>query len=47
MEARPISWWAEELPSDEEIQNAEKNLAKIDYKVDYVISHCAPQSIVS
>ena len=23
-----ISWWAEELPSDEEIQNAENNLAK-------------------
>ena len=42
-----ISWWAEELPSDEEIQNAERNLAKVDYKVDYVISHCAPQSIVS
>lgn len=42
-----ISWWAEELPSDEEIQNAENNLAKVDYQVDYVISHCAPQSIVS
>ena len=42
-----VSWWDEELPSDAEIQNAEKNLAKIDYKVDYVISHCAPQSIVS
>ncbi len=37
----------EELPSDEEIQNAERNLVKVDYKVDYVISHCAPQSIVS
>ena len=42
-----ISWWAEELPSDEEIQNAENNLAKVDYQVDYVVSHCAPQSIVS
>ena len=40
------SWWAEELPSDEDIQNAENNLAKVDYQVDYVISHCAPQSIV-
>lgn len=42
-----VSWWKEELPSDEEIQNAEKNLAKVDYKVDYVITHCAPQSIVA
>lgn len=41
------SWWKEELPSDEEIENAEQNLAKVGYQVDYVISHCAPQSIVS
>lgn len=42
-----LSWWAEELPSDNEIQNAENNLKKIDYKVDYVLSHCAPQSVVA
>lgn len=42
-----LSWWAEELPSDKEIQNAENDLKKIDYKVDYVLSHCAPQSVVS
>jgi DNA repair exonuclease SbcCD nuclease subunit len=42
-----LSWWAEELPSDDEIQNAETNLAKVNYKVDYVISHCAPQSVVA
>lgn len=41
------SWWKEELPSDEEIQNAEKNLAAVDFNVDYVISHCAPQSVVA
>lgn len=41
-----LSWWTEELPSDEEIQNAENNLKKVDYKVDYVLSHCAPQSVV-
>ena len=40
------SWWKEEMPSDEEYANAEKNLASVGYKVDYVISHCAPQSIV-
>lgn len=42
-----FSWWAEELPSDEEIQNAENNLKNVDYKVDYVLTHCAPQSVVS
>ena len=42
-----VSWWKEELPSDEEIQNAERNLAKVDFNVNYVLSHCAPQSIVS
>lgn len=42
-----LSWWAEELPSGNEIQNAENNLKKIDYKVDYVLSHCAPQSVVA
>lgn len=42
-----LSWWTEELPSDEEIQNAENNLKKVDYKVDYVLSHCTPQSVVA
>jgi hypothetical protein len=42
-----LSWWEEELPSDVEIQNAESNLKKVDYKVDYVLSHCAPQSVVA
>ena len=42
-----VSWWAEELPSEEEYKNAEANLEKTGYKVDYVITHCAPQSIVN
>lgn len=42
-----LSWWAEELPSDEEIKNAESNLKKVDYKVDYVLTHCAPQTVVA
>ena len=39
------SWWEQELPSDDEYKNAENNLAKADYKVNYVITHCAPESI--
>lgn len=34
------SWWKEELPSEEEMQEGRNNLSKVGYKVDYVISHC-------
>lgn len=34
------SWWSEELPSDVEFSEGMKNLDKIDYKVDYVLTHC-------
>ena len=40
-----ISWWAQEMPSEEEYDEARKNLAKVDWAVDYVITHCAPTSI--
>lgn len=39
------SWWAEELPSMAELQAGRDNLAKAGYQVDYVISHCASNSI--
>lgn len=42
-----ISWWKEELPSDNEMQRGIRELKKIDYEVDYVITHCLPQSVVS
>lgn len=34
------SWWSQELPSEEEMQEGLLNLQKTDYKVDYVITHC-------
>lgn len=37
-----LSWWEEELPSAKERLNGLKNLENHDYKVDLVISHCAP-----
>lgn len=40
-----ISWWKQELPTDEELQEGLRNLEKCDYKVDYVISHCASNSL--
>ena len=40
-----ISWWEEELPSEDEFKHAADNLDKYNYNVDFVITHCAPQSI--
>lgn len=40
-----LSLWLQELPSDEEYSEAIDNLEKCGYKVDYVISHCAPTDI--
>ncbi len=44
---RNLSWWDRELPTDEEMENGLKNLKKVDFKVDYIISHCAPTNIQS
>lgn len=35
-----VSWWAQELPSVEEMQEGRDNLEKINYCVDFVITHC-------
>lgn len=41
-----LDWWATEYPTDEEIQNAEINLKKFNYKIDYVLTHTVQTSIV-
>lgn len=41
-----VDWWGAELPTYEEIENAFINLEKIDYKVDIVVTHTAPSSLV-
>lgn len=35
-----ITWWEQELPTKEELDEGFINLKKVDYKVDYIISHC-------
>lgn len=40
------TWWPEEMPSDEEYEECLKNLEKCNYKVDYIITHCGPKSVV-
>ena len=34
------SWWPQELPTEQELQTGLDNLAKADFTVDYVITHC-------
>ena len=42
-----ISWWRQELPSADEMLRGLSALRANDYRVDYVISHCCPQSIAT
>lgn len=42
---RDFSWWDLELPTKEEMENGINNLEKVNYKVDYVVSHCCPTNI--
>lgn len=37
---RNLSWWEEELASDQEMEEGKRNLRKNDYHVDYIITHC-------
>ena len=41
------SWWPEEIPSAKEFENAAINLEKVNFNVDIIISHTAPDSILS
>ncbi len=40
------SWWAEEMPSAEEYNEARSNLKNRQWMVDYVLTHTAPLSII-
>ena len=42
---RDFSWWDLEMPTEEEMKNGINNLEKVNYKVDYIISHCCPTSV--
>lgn len=41
-----VSWWPQEMPLEEEYRNAEKNLQRINYQVDFIITHTAPSESV-
>ena len=42
-----VSWWKEELPSEEEMQRGRETLSEHGNKVDYIITHCPPQMVAS
>lgn len=39
-----ITWWAQELPSEEEMQEGRANLAVHDNQVDFIVTHCCATS---
>lgn len=42
-----VSWWPEEIPSNEEMERGRQSLTTVNNEIDFVISHCAPQEIQS
>ncbi len=42
-----LTWWEEELPTEEEMRTGLKNLAAHDYKVDYILSHSPSASVIA
>lgn len=41
-----VSWWPQEMPSEEEYENAMANLERVNHQVDYIITHTAPSDTV-
>jgi predicted phosphodiesterase len=41
-----VSWWPQEMPSEEEYKNAIANLKRINNQVDFIITHTAPSETV-
>lgn len=41
-----ISWWKEELPDQQEMDEGKENLEKRGWQVDYIIIHCAPTAFL-
>lgn len=39
------SWWKQELPNEAELEEGINNLERMEYRVDYVISHCGSNSL--
>lgn len=42
-----ISWFPEEIPTKKEYEEGFNNLEKVDFKVDYILSHTGPREVVA
>ena len=42
----PVHWWPQELPNDEEYERGIESLKTVGYKVDYIITHTAPNTVL-
>lgn len=42
MRREGVAWWPEELPTDADFVEGNKNLERVGYKVDYIITHTLP-----
>jgi hypothetical protein len=42
-----ISWWKQEMPSEDEMKFGLETLRNNGNKVDYIVSHCCPQEVAS
>ncbi len=40
-----VNWWREEMPTTDELELCTQNLAQRDNRVDYILTHDAPQSL--
>ncbi|MDD6170098.1 MAG: metallophosphoesterase [Lachnospiraceae bacterium] len=41
-----VSWWPEEMPSQDEYEEGLRNLERVNNKVDYILTHTCPQGVV-
>lgn len=42
-----VSWWSREMPGEEEKQEALRNLEAVGWKVDYILTHTAPEETIA
>lgn len=41
-----VNWWPQEVPNIKQRTYGDDNLAKVNDKVDYILTHCGPKEIV-
>lgn len=42
-----LTWWKEEMPSEEEMEEGRRNLAQYDNTVDFIVTHCCASSTLA